>query len=85
MEYKAKKLGATEFGISTAQHKKYYVIYNNKKINFGDNRYDSYDVHGDKKRRSNYRKRASAIRNKDGELTYNNKNYANYWAYHLLW
>lgn len=85
MEYKAKKLGATEFGISIVKHKKYYVIYNNKKINFGDNRYEDYTIHKDKIRRSNYRKRASRIKNKKGELTYKNKNYANYWAYHLLW
>ncbi len=46
--------------------------------------YKSLD-HGDKKRRDNYRKRASGIKNKKGELTYLDKNTANYWAYNTLW
>lgn len=41
--------------------------------------------HNDKKRRDNYRKRASGIKNKKGELTYLDKNTANYWAYNKLW
>ena len=32
---KALSLGATEFGISSAKNKRFYVIYNGKKINFG--------------------------------------------------
>ena len=35
LEQKAKKLGATEFGISGTKTKRFYVIYNNKIINFG--------------------------------------------------
>lgn len=85
LAYKALKLGAKEFGRSNVKNKKWYVVYNNKKINFGDNRYDDYTTHRDKSRRKNYLLRAKAIRNKYGELTYNNKNYPNYWAVHLLW
>lgn len=82
---KALKLGATDFGKSNVGYKKFYVIYNGKKINFGDRRYEDFTIHNDLLRRARYRARASQIRNKKGELTYNNKNYPNYWAYHLLW
>ena len=85
---------------SKAKNKKYsvFVMRNNrrKKINFGDSRYSQFKDrtrlklyskkdHGDLTRRDRYRKRASKIKNKQGKLTYKNKNYANYWAYHYLW
>lgn len=78
-------LGATGFGISNVGYKKYYVIYNGHKIHFGDKRYQDYTTHNDDNRRFRYRARASKIKNKRGEYTYNNKNYPNYWSYHLLW
>jgi len=37
------------------------------------------------KHRDAYRKRASKITNKNGELTYNKKYTPNYLSYHLLW
>ena len=45
----------------------------------------SHKDHGDKKRRKSYRNRASGIRNKKGELTYKNPEYANFYAYNFLW
>ena len=44
-----------------------------------------YHEHYDKQRRNNYRRRASKIVDKYGNLTYKDKNSPNYWAYHLLW
>jgi hypothetical protein len=82
---KAFRLGAYEFGVSNVGYKKFYVIYKGKKINFGDKRYQDFTQHNDLVRRSRYRARASKIKNKKGELTFNNKLYSNYWAYHLLW
>jgi hypothetical protein len=82
---KAYYLGAQDIINSWRQYKKYAVYYNNKWIHFGDVRYDDYTTHRDSERRANYRSRASRITNKYGEYTYRNKNYANYWAYHLLW
>ena len=85
---------------SNAKHKKYALFVKRngkvKKINFGDSRYQhfkdktnlklySYLDHNDASRRKLYRARASKIRNKDGLLTYKNKNYSNYWSYHYLW
>jgi hypothetical protein len=82
---KAKSLGATDIYISKRKNKKYAVEYNGKIIHFGDSRYDDYLDHGDEKRRENYRKRASKIRNKKGELTYKDKNSPNYYSFHILW
>ena len=56
-----------------------------KKISFGDSRYDDFRTHKDPKRRESYRKRARGIRNKEGKLTYLDKNTANYWSYNYLW
>tara|TARA_R110000787_G_scaffold197875_10_gene309083 strand:+ start:172 stop:435 length:264 start_codon:yes stop_codon:yes gene_type:complete len=35
--------------------------------------------------RKSYRARASGIKNKEGKLTYKDKNTSNYWSYHYLW
>lgn len=84
--------------LSTHKHKKYDVFYNHHWISFGDKRYEHYMTsplipkslriyheHYDKQRRDNYRKRASKIVDKYGNLTYKDKNSPNYWAYNLLW
>jgi hypothetical protein len=65
-----------------------------KKIGFGlkgmgqfkdkGGHYKSLD-HGDKKRRASYLARAKGIKNKKGELTWKDKNTANYWAIRYLW
>jgi hypothetical protein len=86
------------FRISNKKNKKYDVYFNDKWISFGDSRYEHYKTsnmipqnlhiypeHHDKERRYKYRVRASKIVNRDGQLTYNDKNYGNYWAYHCLW
>ncbi len=56
-----------------------------KKIGFGDKRYEDFTQHKDEKRRSSYLKRAKGIKDKNGNLTWKNKNTANYWAVHFLW
>lgn len=56
-----------------------------KLIHFGDKRYEDYTQHKDKKRREAYLKRAKGIRDKDGKLTWKNKNTKNYWAVKYLW
>jgi len=83
---------------STAKNKKYsvYVIKDGKKklINFGDTRYQHFKDkigdysnldHNDKKRQKSYLSRAKGIKNKKGELTYKDKNSANYYAVKYLW
>lgn len=90
----------THFRISQHPFKKYDVYLQDidKWLPFGDTRYAHYktsskipkelhvyEEHLDNKRRDNYRKRASKIVNKSGELTFNNKHSPNYWSYHYLW
>jgi hypothetical protein len=73
--------------VSKAKNSKYsvYVLKDGKKrlINFGDSRYEDYHTHLDKKRQKSYLARAKGIKDKNGNLTYKNKNTANYWAVKL--
>jgi len=85
LKNKALKAGATEFGISKVKNKKYYVIYNEKKINFGDIRFEDYTIHKDKKRRLRYRLRHKAIKTKTGAYAYLDKTKPAFWSYHILW
>lgn len=85
-----------EFKKSTRKNKKYMVYYNNKWIHFGDLNYQhykdrtplklySYLDHNDKNRRQDYLNRSMNIKDKNGNLTYNNKNSPNYYAIKYLW
>ena len=83
---------------SNVKNKKYsvYVLKDGKKrlINFGDIRYQHFKDklghyknldHNDPERRRRYLKRAKGIKDKEGNLTYKNKNSPNYWAVKILW
>ena len=87
LKYRAINLyGAKDLEYSNRMNKKYMVtLKNGKKIHFGDDRYEDYLIHLNRKRRTKYRKRASKIKDKHGNLTFNDPNYANFWSYHLLW
>lgn len=71
---------------SKAKNKKYsvYVKKDGKKklIHFGDKRYKH---NYSEKARKSYLARSSGIRDKEGKLTKNNKNSANYWSRRYLW
>ena len=83
------------FERSTRKNKKYMTLYNGKIIHFGDQRYEHFEDnalglykdmnHYDPKRREAYRKRARGIKDKNGNLTYLDKNSPNYYSYHFLW
>jgi hypothetical protein len=82
---------------SPVKNKKYRITSpKGKTIDFGDIRYEHYKDktnlklysnlnHNDKHRRDLYRTRTSKIKNKQGQLTYNNPEYANYYSYNYLW
>ncbi len=86
-----------EFQKSTRAGKKYSVkTPQGKTVHFGSASMGHYKDrtgvgawsskdHNDSKRRESYRKRSAGIRNKAGELTYKNKESANYYSYHYLW
>lgn len=82
---KAIKLGAIDFGDSELKNKRFYVLFNNKKIHFGSkNGYTFYD-HNNKKLKMNWFKRHSKIKNKLGDYVIHNPNSASYWSANLLW
>ena len=65
-----------------------------KKIGFGNKNYQHYKDklgeysnldHNDKIRRKSYLARAKGIKNKKGELTWKDKNTANYFSIRFLW
>ena len=56
-----------------------------KRIGFGLKGMQDYRQHKDKKRRASYLARSGGIKDKNGNLTKNNKNSANYWSRKVLW
>ena len=56
-----------------------------KTLGFGHRGYQDYRQHKSKKRRKNYLARSGGIRNKQGQLTKDDKFSANYWARRKLW
>jgi hypothetical protein len=82
---RAIKMGASEFGTSRVNGKKYYVMYNGKRINFGALGMSDYTKHKDIHRRNRYRARHKAIMLKDGRAAYRVKSQPAYWSYYLLW
>jgi hypothetical protein len=70
---------------SDRKNKKFKVLTKKGIIHFGDSRYKDFTQHKDKKRQESYCKRAKGIKNKKGELTYKDKESANYWSYNFLW
>lgn len=89
-----------EFKKSTRKDKKYMVKVGNKWIHFGAivngkpmeqykdstglGLYSKYD-HGDKERRKRYLARAKGIKNKQGKLTWKDKESSNYYSIRFLW
>ena len=64
-----------------------YVMKNGAKrlIHFGDSTMKDFTQHKDPARRKNYLERSGGIKNKEGKLTKNDKNSANYWSRRINW
>lgn len=56
-----------------------------KLVHYGQKGYQDFTQHKSKKRRANYLARSGGIRNKNGELTKNDRFSPNYWARKDLW
>ena len=82
---KAYSLGASEIGFSKVKGKRLYVIYDNKKINFGSDVGSTFIDHNDDKKRKAWRARHSKIKNKEGQFVYKLKTSPSFWSYNLLW
>ena len=83
---KAKKLGAESFDYSRRKNNKYVVkLPSGKNLHFGSSQHSDYLIHKDNERKEKYLSRAMKIKNKKGELTYENPESANFWSVNLLW
>ena len=83
---KAKKLGAESLDYSKRKNNKYVVkLPSGKNLHFGSSQYPDFLIHKDKERKEKYLSRAMKIKNKKGELTYENPESANFWSVNLLW
>jgi hypothetical protein len=91
----SKVINKQRFFLSEKPHKKLKVRVGDTWVHFGDDRYQhffdrtglldkSYN-HLDDKRRERYLKRASNIRDKEGNLTKDNPLSSNYYSIRLLW
>ena len=82
----ARKYGVQEPIVeSEKKDKKLKVKHDGKWIHFGNPNYQDFTTHRDNVRQKSYCKRAGAIRDKDGNLSGNNKASPNYYAMRLLW
>lgn len=76
--------------VKSSNPKKKGMVYvkkngNKRLIHFGDAKMQDFTQHKDPKRRKNYLNRSAGIRDKQGNLTANNKNSANYWSRKVNW
>lgn len=85
LKKRALKLGATDFGNSKKKGKRFYVVYNNKIINFGSKNGSTFIDHHDEKKRKAWLARHMKIKNKQGQHVYKLKTSASYWSLNLLW
>ena len=83
---KAQKLGAESLDYSKRKNNKYVVtLPGGKKLHFGSSKYPDFLIHRDEDKKDKYLSRAKKIKNKKGELTFENPESANYWSVNLLW
>ena len=70
---KALKLGSESLDSSNRKNNKYFVtLKDGKKIHVGNPKYEDFLLHHDEERKEKYLVRAKKIKNKQGELTWEN-------------
>ena len=85
LRIKAMDLGATEFDVSMAKNKRFFVVYDGKKIQFGSENGKAFIDHRDKVKQKAWKARHQKIKNKKGELVYKRKSSPSFWSRNLLW
>jgi hypothetical protein len=81
---KSLNMGADEFGIGRGL-KRYYVIYDGKKISFGSSMGKTYIDHNDDRKRKAWLARHSMIFNKHADRVIDLDTSPSYWSKRLLW
>ena len=82
---RALKLGATDLDVSEKKDKRFYVVYDGKKIHFGAKNGKTFIDHKDEIKKNNWYARHSKIKNKDGQYVINLPTSPSYWSANLLW
>jgi hypothetical protein len=85
LESKAILLGASEFGKSKVKNKRFYVVYNNKKINFGFSSGKTYIDHKNTQKKNAWIARHSKIKNKNNSYVIRLKTSPSFWSKNILW
>jgi hypothetical protein len=85
MDKMAKQLGASAFGDSKVKDKRFYVVYQGKRINFGSTSKNTFYDNHNKSVQSAWKARHTKIKNKEGQSVYTVKTSPSYWSYNLLW
>jgi len=85
LKQSATELGAEDFGESNVKGKRYYVVYQGRRLNFGSKTGSTFIDHGDEQLRDLWYKRHSKIKNKHGDYVVNLKTSGDWWAARLLW
>lgn len=86
LRQKALKLGATDFGRSDKPTKRFFVIYKDKRIDFGsDSRNTFFDKPDKEKRKNWYARHSTNINKRTGKKFINEKTSPLYWASKILW
>ena len=77
--------GASEFGVSAVKGKRFFVIYDGKRINFGSEGGYTFLDHKDPVIRRAWYARHDKITNKQGQKVINLKSSPSFWASKILW
>ena len=75
----------TYIGLSTRPNKKIMVVIDGKTIHYGAKTSTTFIEGASEEKRKAYQARASKIKNKNGQYTYNLKYTPNFLAFHTLW
>jgi hypothetical protein len=83
---KSIKLGATGFGSSDKPGKRFFVIYKDKRIEFGSNSRETFFDNPDRdKRKAWYARHSVKVDKRTGKKFVNEKTSGLYWASKILW
>ena len=83
---KAINFGATGFGSSDKPGKRFFVIYKDKRIDFGsDSRETFFDIKDKQKRKNLYARHSTNINKKTGKKFIQERTSGLFWSSRLLW
>ena len=86
LKQKALNFGATKFGISDKSEKRFFVIYKDKRIEFGSNSRETFFDNPDRdKRKAWYARHSTNINKRTGKPFIQERTSPLFWSSNLLW